>query len=113
MYTIILSDGTRLTNLSLNGNNFVSKTEVTEDTFKGKLSKVTINYIPANDAEQSEEGLHFEPDSDIVGEHGLMELIQVKKYGEEWYFILRDVEITAFEKLQADVEYLLMMQEEE
>ena len=43
MYTITLSDGTQLKKLALNGNNFISSTEVTEETFEGKLARVTIN----------------------------------------------------------------------
>ena len=41
-FKITLADGTQLKNLKLNGNNYISKTEITEDDFKGKLSKITI-----------------------------------------------------------------------
>ena len=41
-YTIKLADGTEFIGLGLNGNNFVSPTEITEDVFEGKLSRVEI-----------------------------------------------------------------------
>lgn len=41
-YSIKLSDGTVLSDLSLNGNNYISKSEVTADTFDGKLATVEI-----------------------------------------------------------------------
>lgn len=73
MYTITLSDGTKLEDLKLNGNNYISQTEVTEKTFEGKLSKVTIE----ND--EKTEVLHD------------VEVIQISPVGEEYWFILREM----------------------
>ena len=43
-FTITLGNGTVLENLSLNGNNYISKEEVTEDIFtKEALAEVTIS----------------------------------------------------------------------
>lgn len=42
MYTIVLADGTRIENLELNGNNFISKRIIDDSTFDGNLSTVTI-----------------------------------------------------------------------
>lgn len=42
MYTITLSNGKKLENLELNGNNFVSAVPVDNAFFDGGLSKVTI-----------------------------------------------------------------------
>ena len=42
-FKITLADGTQLKNLKLNGNNYISKTEITEDYFKGKLSKIIFH----------------------------------------------------------------------
>ena len=83
----------------LNGNNLISKTKVTEETFRGKLSKVMIT----GDAEADEAGL--------IGEHHNMELVQVKKYGAEYWFILREIPAAVLEKLQdrADIDYIAMM----
>ena len=41
-WKITLSDGTTIENLRLNGNNFVSETEIKKEMFDGKLLKVTI-----------------------------------------------------------------------
>ena len=91
-YSVILSDGTKLDNLALNGTNFVSKTEVTEDTFKGKLSKVTIV-----------------DDDGKSTDHGEMELIQVAHYSDGYYFILADKQVTAEDQLQKVVADLTSM----
>ncbi len=98
-FTVTLADGTQLCGLELNGNNFISKTEVTPATFAGKLSKVTIS----GDAEADEAGL--------IGEHQNMELVQVKKYGAEYWFILRDMSASELERLKArgDIDYIAMM----
>ena len=94
-YTIILSDGTELKNLYLNGNNFVSKKQIAEEQFKNNLSPVTIK----------------ETTSGVEEEHPHMELIQVTHYADGWYFILRDISQKEIDdmKLNADIEYLAMM----
>ena len=103
---ITLADGTQLSGLELNGNNFVSKTEVTEETFRGKLGKVVIS----GNAEADESGL--------IGEHEHMELVQIAHYTQAthsmpdgWYFVLRDIPPDELERLQArgDIDYIAMM----
>lgn len=42
MYTIILGDQTEITNLELNGNNFISDQIITDETFEGNLDHVII-----------------------------------------------------------------------
>ena len=105
-FTVTLADGTQLGDLELNGNNFISKTKVTEDTFRGKLSKVTIT----GDAEADEAGL--------IGEHEHMELVQIAHYTQTthglpdgYYFVLRDIPTAELEKLQnrGDIDYIAMM----
>ena len=105
-FSITLADGTSISGLELNGNNFVSKQEVTADTFKGKLGHVVIS----GDAEADEAGL--------IGEHEHMELVQVAHYTKNvhgvddgYYFVLRDIPADELEKLQdrADIDYLAMM----
>lgn len=83
----------------MNGNNFISKTELTEDTFRGKLSKVTIT----GDAEAEDAGL--------IGEHEHMELVQVQQYGAEWWFILREMSAAELQALKdrGDIDYIAMM----
>ena len=90
-YSVTLSDGTKLDNLTLNGNNFVSSTEVTEDTFNGKLSKVTI---------VDEDGKSTD--------HGEMELIQVTHYSDGYYFILADKQEDQLQKAVADLTSMVM-----
>lgn len=43
IYTITLADGRKLTGLSMNGNNFVSKEKIDESIFKDNLSTMTIS----------------------------------------------------------------------
>ena len=78
IYTITLADGTVLENLHLNGNNFISSVEVTEEDFEGKLDTVTI--VSSNG--QIEELNH-------------VELVQIQHYSDGYYFVLR--ELSSFE----------------
>ena len=71
-YTIKLADGTEFIGLGLNGNNFVSPTEITEDVFEGKLSRVEITGGGATTVLLD------------------AELVQIARYGDEWHFILRE-----------------------
>lgn len=93
-YKITLSDGKVIENLKMNGNNFISKDEILEDIFIGNLSSVSIE------------------DSDgIVENHTDMQLVQVKQYGNEYWFILRDLTEDELTKItqRADLEYVAMM----
>lgn len=90
----------------MNGNNFVSKSEITKDMLRGKLSKVTIT----GDAEADSAGL--------IGEHHNMELVQITHYTQKvhgcadgWYFVLREIPAAELERLQArgDIDYIAMM----
>lgn len=96
-WKITLSDGTKLENLGLNGNNFISEVKLTEDDFKGKLSKVTI--------EGSEDG------QEIKQEYEHMELVQIVHYEDGYYFVLRELSEAELKerKMQGDIEYLAMM----
>lgn len=97
-WKITLADGTELENLSLNGNNFVSETIITEDDFKGKLLKVKIEG-------KTEDG------QEIAEEHEHMELVQIAHYEDGYYFVLRDITEAELEKMKmkSDIEYLAMM----
>ena len=88
-----LADGTSLGSLKLNGNNFISTTEVTKEMFEDNLTEVTI------------EG------GDTIEKHENMELVQISKMGEEWWFILRDIPAEELEQmaLKAQLDYLSMM----
>ena len=97
-YTITLSDGTMLTDLTLNGNNFISRTEVTATTFNGKLSHVTIS-----DGETEETMTNAE-------------LVQISTLiPDEWWFILREIpeDELRYIRIEAEVDYIAMMSDVE
>lgn len=73
IYKITLGNGTVIDQLRLNGNNFISATEIDKSVFSGVLSKVVIN-----DGEKDEI-------------HTNMELVQITKVDDKYWFILRDV----------------------
>lgn len=83
----------RYSDEKLNGNNFISTTEVTKEMFEDNLTEVTI------------EG------GDTIEKHENMELVQISKMGEEWWFILRDIPAEELEQmaLKAQLDYLSMM----
>lgn len=95
IYKITLTDGTVINDLKLNGNNFISSTEIEESVFDGNLLTVTIN----------------DGDKDEI--HTNMELVQIQKMGAEYWFVLRDITETelAFIKMQSDIEYVAMISE--
>ena len=72
IYTIKLADGSELIGLGLNGNNFVSPTEITEETFEGKLARVEITGGGTTTVLLD------------------AELVQIAHYDDGWYFILRE-----------------------
>ena len=43
MYEITLADGTKLKNLELNGNNYISETVIEDSVFEGNLDTVKIS----------------------------------------------------------------------
>jgi hypothetical protein len=98
MYTVTLSDGTKIENLSMNGNNFVSNDRITEAMFENKLSRVTVN------------------DGENETTYEKMVLVQVTQMGDEYWFILRErtteeiaeQEITDMQLALADVYEMLM-----
>nr|DAJ67985.1 MAG TPA: hypothetical protein [Caudoviricetes sp.] len=94
-WKITLSDGTQLKDLKLSGNNYISKTKITEDDFKGKLSKIVIE----NESDKTSEEL----------EH--VELVQIVHYEDGYYFVLRQLSQDEIDKqkMQGDIEYLAMM----
>ena len=105
-WKITLSDGTQLKDLKLSGNNYISKTKITEDDFKGKLSKVIIE----NETDKiSVELEHVELVQIVHYEDALEELENVLEDG--YYFVLRQLSQDEIDKqkMQGDIEYLAMM----
>ena len=90
--TMTLSNGNVIKDLILNGNNYVSNTEVTEKVFSGKISPIRI--------------------SDGVKEEVLenMEFIRIANWEDKWWILIQEKQpISETEKLRADFEYLSMM----
>ncbi|WP_194609785.1 hypothetical protein [Clostridium vitabionis] len=93
-YTITLEDGTEISNLTLNGNNYISPVKVTEETFSGKLGAVTITDSDGNsDARKN------------------LELVQISKIGTKYWFVLRELSTNevATAKTRCDIDYIAMM----
>ena len=88
--TIALSNGTELTGLELNGNNYISPEKLTEETFTDGLSPVVIN-------------------GEVHDQMALVQCIQHED-GRSW-FILRDViaEEAAQAKLRSDIDFIALM----
>lgn len=75
IYKIVLGSPHKITigNLKLNGNNFISSTEIEKSVFEGNLNNVIIN-----------DGIRDEI-------HKNMELIHLTKMNDEYWFALRDI----------------------
>ena len=92
-YKLVLSNGRTIDNLRMNGNNFVSDSVVTADMFMGGLSPVML-YCDG-----------------IVEEHSNMDLVQITKMGNEYWFVLRDISQKELDeiRIRADVDFIAMM----
>ena len=88
-----MANGTKIDNLELNGNNFVSQLEITEDMFIGNLDVVTISDV------KTEKVMHN------------AELVQIAHYTDGWYFILREIPESeqAAMRIESQVAYTAMM----
>lgn len=93
-YTIKLEDGTEISDLTLNGNNYISPVKVTEETFNGKLGAVTITDSDGNSDEMKN-----------------LELVQISKVGTKYWFVLRELSANevATAKTRCDIDYIAMM----
>ena len=98
-FTVTLADGTQIAGLELNGNNFISKKEVTKADFDGKLSHVIISG----------------GDSELTGEHSNMELIRCQyDAGLGGYaFALRELSAAELREIEisARLDYIEMMED--
>ena len=112
MYTIRLSDGTKLDNLRLNGNNFIANYRLTDEDFKHKLDSIYIE----SDSEEAEEI----PAGYELGHHKDMQLMNIQHglpYMEpnEYWFVLAKIseDQKRYDQIRADIEYLAMMTDTE
>lgn len=94
IYKITLGDGSEISNLKLNGNNFISTEKIEESVFADNCSPVTIS------------------DGRTETVHPNMELVQiVEQIPGEYWFVLRDISEEEFArtKMQSDIAYITMM----
>lgn len=92
-YKLVLSNGLEIDNLRMNGSNFVSNTAVTADIFDSGLSPVMIY-------------------RDGIAElHPNMDLVQITRVGNEYWFVLRDISQKELDdiRIRADVDFIAMM----
>ena len=93
IFSIKLANGTQITDLELNGNNFVSNTEITPEMFDGGLLEVEIS---------SNKGVNYTIKN--------AEIIQILQKDSQWFFILRETpEIQRIlEQISANIDYIAM-----
>lgn len=97
IYTMTLADGTVISQLKKNGDNYISSEKLTEDMFQGNLSEVTV---------ESEEGKET---------HSNMDLVQITTMNGEYWFVLRplsDIEMQ-MSMMESNIDFLAMMQDVE
>lgn len=92
-YTVTLADGTKLSNLTINGNNFISKAAIERTVFNDNCSPIIIS-----DGENEEI-------------HPAMSLIHLTEMEREVWFALRDITDSELEsiKTRSDIEYIALM----
>ena len=92
--TLVLSDGTRIEGITMNGNNYVSQEEVKESDLAGKLSPVSV-----------------EENGAVTQELENAALVQILHYNDGWYIALREMTETEvmLAKLRADTDYIAAM----
>ena len=91
-YTMTLANGNVIKDLILNGNNYVSNTEVSQKLFEGDISPIKI--------------------TDGVREEILenMELVRIANWEEKWWILIQEKPpVSESEKTRADIVYLSMM----
>lgn len=93
IYKVTLADGTEISGLKMNGNNFISAKQIDPAIFDGNCSPVIIS-----DGEKEEN-------------HQAMELVHLTRMGEAYWFALRDMTPDELEaiKSRSDIEYIALM----
>ena len=100
-YEITLADGTKISRLGMNGDNYISETKVDESVFRNNLSTMVVS------------------DGETEIEYHYVELIQQMEWADgTWYLAFRektDAELREErqkeenEKMQSNIEYIAMM----
>lgn len=99
-YTITLSNGRVISDLTLNGNNYVSNEPVPADMYAEIAENCSPMTVSCGDISE-------------VHEHA--KLVQVAEYGGKYYLAFRDLTEQEVKeaKLRADIDYLAMMTDTE
>lgn len=97
-YTITLADGTEISDLTMNGNNYISKKPISEEIFKDNLSIIIID---DGTETTTMENMDLVQVTHHIYESGL----------EEYWFVLRQFTLNElkFQKMESSLEYLAMM----
>lgn len=92
-HSILLANGIALRNLGLNGNNYISSTEVKSSIFLRNCSPVIFS------------------DGITEDRHEHMELVHILPMDGEWWIAFRDVPPSELQnqKNRADIDYIAMM----
>lgn len=92
-YSIALMDGTVLSGLTKNGDNYISSDPIDPEIFEDNCSNVVIS------------------DGEVSEEHSCMALIHLTRMENGYWFALRDLTDDELEKMKtrADVDYLALM----
>lgn len=93
IYTVTLANGTQISNLTMNGNNFISTEAINQSVFENNCSPVVIS------------------DGKSEETHAAMSLIHLTEYERETWFALRDMTESELEsiKTRSDIEYIALM----
>ena len=94
-YTIKLADGRKLTGLTKNGNNYVSKEKVDESIFTDNLTNMTVS------------------DGETETAYRNVELIQQMEFPDGWYLCFRElteaeIAVTELQEALAEVYELIV-----
>ena len=100
MYKLILEDGTTIENLTMNGSNYVSETEIDESIFEDNLSTMTVVDEDAG-TEETLENVEFIQQVHYENFHG----------NTGYYFCFRQLSERELKDLevQAQIDYIAMM----
>lgn len=93
-YKITLADGTEISDLALNGNNYISDSKLTEDLFAGNLGSITVE-----DSDGQKRTIKN------------VELSSLREEGSKTWFVLNEIpeSILKERKAAADIQYIAMM----
>lgn len=94
-YTVILEDGKRLTNLRMNGNNYITSEKISKSIFENNCSSITVD------------------DGESTMEFTNMELVHVTEMPDGYWFAFRELskDEIAFRELRSDIAFIAMMSE--